>query len=128
MEEEIEIWKDIVGYEGFYQVSNMGNVKSNGIIIEQKLNVQGYLHIMLKINGKGVAKSKLSHRLVAIAFIPNPENKPEVNHMFMIKTDNRASQLEWMTGKENREHYWGKELTEYYANKKKIRILLKEKI
>ena len=100
-----EVWRPITDYED-YQISNFGRVKSfkqDKIIIRKpKLNVQGYLRVDLCKGGK--QKWFSVHRLVAEAFIPNPEGKPEVNHRFGNKIDNRVSELEWMTGRENKQH------------------------
>lgn len=109
-----EIWKDIKGYEGLYQVSNLGRVKSLGrnqtigdkttyfkeekILIGSK-NHKGYWYVGLYKDGKG--KRKAIHRLVAEHFIPNPENKPCVNHKDEVKTNNCVDNLEWLTHKEN---------------------------
>lgn len=101
-----EVWKDILGYEGLYQVSNMGRVKSFNYrntkktsILKQSINQDGYLRPTLKKNYK--SKGFLVHRLVGFAFIPNPENKETINHKNEIKTDNRVENLEWMTRTEN---------------------------
>ena len=102
-----EIWKDIEGFEGLYQVSNLGNVKSlvdsNGVSREKirkpSICSNGYLQVILYKNK--TIKHFSVHRLVAIAFIPNPNNLPCVNHIDECKTNNVASNLEWCTHKEN---------------------------
>ena len=82
-----------------YEVSNLGNVRNiNGKIKSQQLDRYGYLVTDLYINGK--CKNVKVHRLVAQTFIPNPENKPTVNHKNEIKSDNRVDNLEWATIKE----------------------------
>lgn len=106
--ENQEIWKDIEGYEGLYQISNLGNVLSlmyNGSIkksiLRPGLNSTGYCRIVLC---NGFRKRFFIHRLVAKYFIANPKNKPCVNHKKGRKTDNRASELEWATYSENQLH------------------------
>lgn len=98
-----EIWKDISGYEGLYRVSNLGKVESlrNNIILKQSPTKDGYLAVGL-CNGK--TKTCRAHRLVAIAFIPNPDNLPEVNHIDGNKTNNSVDNLEWVTPLENTHH------------------------
>ena len=113
---EQEIWIDIKGYEGLYQISNLGNAKSLSRTVnhkkygEMKISERilkagsddgGYLLVQLYKND--ICKTHKIHRLVALHFIPNPENKPEVNHLKGQK-DNRATSLEWSTTAENREH------------------------
>ncbi|UUW40520.1 homing endonuclease [Enterococcus phage vB_Efm_LG62] len=104
-----ELWKDIKGYEGLYQVSNLGRVKrlkgkyiSTERILKPTKHTTGYLRVKLCKNN--VRFNKKIHRLVAEAFIPNPENKPQVNHIDEDKTNNIISNLEWMTAKENINH------------------------
>lgn len=102
----MEIWKDIEGYEQLYQISNLGNVKSLGNdrarkdkILKPTKNKDGYLFVGL--NKQGNRKNHLIHRLVAKAFLPNPQNLPQVNHKNEIKTDNRVENLEFCDAKYN---------------------------
>ena len=107
-----EIFKDILGYEGLYQVSNLGNVKrlasyrgkGKGYLVDEHLikpsiNSRGYQHIGLCKNGK--VKTFNIHRLVATAFIDNPDGKPEVDHIDRNKTNNCVNNLRWATRSEN---------------------------
>lgn len=113
----IEQWRDIQDYEGLYQISNLGRVKScericktgNGLgehLLPEKLLklslVKGYLQIALHKEGK--YKYYKVHRLVAQTFIPNPDNKEQVNHIDGNKQNNCIDNLEWVTGKENMLH------------------------
>lgn len=108
-----EEWKDIKGFEGLYQVSTMGNVRKlrfiNNYVNKEKVfsvtpqpNGTGYLKVMLWKESKH--QQKLVHRLVAEAFIDNPEGKLFVNHKDGVKTNNRLDNLEWCTGSENMHH------------------------
>ena len=96
-----EIWKDVKGYEGLYQVSNLGNVKSirKNIIKKPSRLPKGYLQMRLSKNGKN--KYISIHRLVAQAFIPNINNYPCVNHKDCNPQNNKVNNLEWCTYKEN---------------------------
>lgn len=101
-----EIWADIKGYEGHYQISNYGRAKSfkNGrkIILRPLWTNGGYLNFSICLNGKH--KNFSPHVLVAKAFIPNPENKPEVNHIDGDKFNCYVGNLEWSTRSENNKH------------------------
>lgn len=101
-----EIWKDIEGYEGLYQISSYGRVKSLNYrnkgtegILTPKCNCDGRLWVDLW--GHGKPKHMLIHRLVGMAFIPNPNNYPQINHMDENPKNNRAENLEWCTGSYN---------------------------
>ena len=103
----MEIWKDIPGYEGRYQVSNEGRVKSfarkEPTIMSQKID-RGYARVGLRHKSSREQTHYAIHRLVAEAFIPNPGNKPVVNHLDGCKTNNYATNLEWATLSENDVH------------------------
>jgi hypothetical protein len=130
----MEVWKDVAGYEGLYQVSNEGQVKSlartivrsdgQNKTIEEKvlksgMSSKGYLQINLCRNGK--QKTVKIHRLVAETFIPNPKNKPEVNHKDGKKGNNLFSNLEWATPSENIRHAYHTGLMGEARHKNKIR-------
>ena len=97
-----EIWKDIPNYEGLYQVSNLGNIKSlfrYKKILKPIKNTLGYLKVSLYKNKK--IKVFSIHRLVAETFIPNPNNLPEINHKDGNKGNNNVENLEWCTRQQN---------------------------
>ena len=128
----IELWKDIEGYEGLYQVSNTGKVKrvkhidtkcrqGYRVFKERMLkpisNERGYLYVKLSKNNK--EKTFKIHRLVAQAFISNPNNYPQVNHKDEVKTNNNITNLEWCDNKYNC-NYGTKSQRQIETRRKKI--------
>lgn len=107
-----EIYKDIKGFEGYYQISNMGNVKSLGsynnrkekILTLENAKSKNITYKRVKLHKNKVVTRFLVHRLVALHFIDNPENKPQVNHIDNNTHNNMYSNLEWCTGSENMKH------------------------
>lgn len=97
--ELMEIWKDVVGYEGLYEVSNLGRIRRDGRIKKPYVDHGGYLTVWLSKHSE--QKCLKIHRIVAMAFIPNHKNKATVNHINGVKTDNRVENLEWATHSEN---------------------------
>lgn len=100
----VEIWKDTYIYGEQYQVSNTGVVRNKitGHILKPQLDNKGYLRVRMSLHDKK-ATAKV-HRLVAVAFIPNPEDKPQVNHIDADKRNNDVRNLEWVTNGENQIH------------------------
>lgn len=135
-----EVWKDIEGYEGLYQVSNLGRVKSFGKLItgtgrgfprykrpsllKPCLTGAGYYFVNLT-NEFGIHKMHVIHRLVGKAFIPNPQNKGDINHKDGNKLNNIVSNLEWNTRQENIQHAFRTGLNYAHhnkVNKKKVLV------
>ena len=131
----MEIWKDIQGYENLYQVSNLGRIKSldrkvkvgiknNDIVLHKgkilKLNQKRNEYLSVDLSKEGIVKTISVHRLVAIAFIPNVDNKMQINHINAKKYDNRVENLEWCSYEENKEHAKKNKLY-YNPNRKKVR-------
>lgn len=121
-EDDLEIWKEIQDFEGFYEISNFGRVRSVDRVIDSgqgwcanlkgkvlKANNTGALrnYPSVQLNMGGRKKNHKIHRLVAEAFIPNPDDKPEVNHKDGNTQNNHASNLEWVTASENVTHALG---------------------
>lgn len=116
----MEVWKDIKGYEGLYQISNLGNIKSvdravkrvswgkehivvfHGKILKPYISDRGYLRLMLSKNG--IEKAHKIHKLVAIAFVDNPNGYKEVNHIDGNKLNNHVDNLEWCSRSQNIRH------------------------
>lgn len=99
------MWKDIINFSN-YEISSKGEVrnKTTQYILKGRLSKSGYLQVSLKEDGNGKFKNQYIHRLVAIHFIDNPENKKEVNHINGKKTENNVENLEWVTSSENQKH------------------------
>lgn len=106
-----EKWKDIPGFEGYYQVSNLGRIKGvarqlpNGTHIKEKIREpQGATYLAVDLWRDNQSHSKLVHRLVAQAFLPNPDNLPEVNHKDGNPRNNAVANLEWVSSQDNSLH------------------------
>jgi len=140
-----QIWIPIIDFENFYEVSEYGDIKSiprtvgsrirstgvNTRYLSEKLlihdeNKQGYLRVTLAKNG--VNKRFAVHRLVAMAFIPNPENKPAINHKDGNKKNNHYSNLEWCTNSENNKHAHKTGLNNGRLGKSKYSIAIQETV
>jgi hypothetical protein len=133
----IEVFKDIIGYEGIYQISNLGKVKSldryvtskndskrfvKGRMMKLKLDRYGYETVCL--SKERIAKTVKVHRIVGINYVPNPDNKPQINHISGIKTQNHVSNIEWCTPQENIQHSFDTGLNTGHG-KKSVELWLK---
>lgn len=116
---ENEEWRDVVGQEGFYQVSNLGRIKTVSRYVEsrpgvyitirekiRKIGIDNYGYSFVNFSKGGKQTTAFIHRCIAMAFIPNPDNKKEVNHIDGNKQNNDISNLEWNTPLENNRHAW----------------------
>jgi hypothetical protein len=102
----VEIWKEIDGYHGRYQISSWGRVRNaeTGKILKPYKNAKGYLKVGLKITGEKISHKHRVNRLVATAFVHNPDGLPQVNHKDGNKENNSYTNLEWVTNEENSRH------------------------
>ena len=131
-----EVWKDIAGYEGIYQVSNKGRIKSlqrkvwnytkAEKILKPHHKPNGYLQVGLRKDGGG-DKHAYVHRIVAQAFLPNPDGLPEVNHIDFDKTNNCVENLEWVSDRDNKRHFRNSQYARL-ADSKKERVLRNKSI
>lgn len=136
-----ELWKDIDGYEGLYQVSSIGRIKSCDKIVDGSYNSKhhikekilkpfktgsGYIALSIRLYKNGIGKDYRISRLVAKAFILNPENKLEVNHKNFDTFDNRIENLEWNTSKENHDHSHNKRVAALPRGEKQYNSKLTE--
>ncbi len=137
MVNQIEVWKKIELLKGFYEISNLGRIKSISRVVNSSIqksgfrvtkekikpsqdNGKGYLQLYVQVNNKRMIY--YTHRLVAQAFIHNPENKLEVNHINGIKSDNRVDNLEWVTRKENINHAFDIGLMKNRKTGKRVKV------
>jgi hypothetical protein len=130
-----EEWKDVVGHEGLYMISNLGRVKSlrrvvsrstsdmviSERILSQNISTTGYYYVVLHKDKK--PKTCKIHRLVGLSFIPNPHNKPQINHIDGNKLNNTLNNLEWVSVSENAKHSYGMGLSRVSDYQKKMTSL-----
>lgn len=128
-----EIWKPIKGYEGKYYISNKGNVLAKNYersgkskLLKPTLTTTGYLKVELWVGSK--RKIYRLHRLIAEAFIPNPQNKQFIDHINTIKTDNRIENLRWVTRSENMNNILTKKKISESSKNRKVSIETRQKL
>lgn len=128
MEEKIEIWKDVVGYEDYYSISNFGNLYSKRYkrIKKSHLHKTGYPSSTFTVNY--ISSTKKIHRLVGEAFIPNPDNKPHIDHIDGDKQNNYYLNLRWCTHAENIAFAWATGLYKHIGSKHALAKLNEEKV
>jgi superfamily II helicase len=103
----MEIWKDVIGFEGRYYISNLGNVRSRFKVLKPHLNRDGYMYINMINHGKNNGgKTAKVHRLVALHFVENLQNKPHIDHIDGNKFNNVYTNLRWCTHQENITYAW----------------------
>ena len=129
-----ELWKPVKGYEGFYEVSSLGRVKSlprkyspNETVMKPLYHKSGYESVDLR-KPNHPKKHFLVHRLLMLSFIPNPENKTDVNHIDSDRKNNRLDNLEWVTRKENLHHAHSKGRMTQWGKDQKINNAIREDI
>lgn len=119
-----EIFKQVKDYEGYYEISNIGNVRSTSYkgtrLLKPAKTKRGYLNVIFCVNQTKV--HKLIHRLVAEAFIPNPRNLEQVNHINGNKEDNTVENLEWCTSEYNNQHALNRGLLNRYEDRPEAKL------
>lgn len=122
-----EIFKQVKDYEGYYEISNIGNVRSTSYkgtkLLKPAKTKRGYLNVIFCVNQ--VKVHKLIHRLVAEAFIPNPRNLEQVNHINGNKEDNTVENLEWCTSEYNNQHALNSSLLNRYEDRPEAKLTKK---
>lgn len=116
-----EIWEDIPGYQGLYFASNLGRIKNRKIVMRSNKNNSGYQ--MIHLSKDKNPKAYTVHRLIAMTFIPNPDHKPQVDHIDCDKSNNRVENLRWASQKENMRHASASGMLDNSAKKARKRMV-----